>query len=220
MPGFLIHASRFRCCLAEDSCNDTSECADEESGFLVGAACPPAAAHAPLPAGPPGPLRQKGARRGRLPGSQHQSASIAPRGSTPVVSSPLHAALRPPGDPSPSGLSTSDHPSSSTPTPGSRRSTCPVGSRPLLLGSRDSGESLMGWGRAPRGVAMRRHGCREKPPRSASPAPASSLCSAQPAACTRRPRPASARARRWARWAQVGAGGLSGRRAALRPRSP
>lgn len=119
VPGFLIHASRFRCCLAEDSCNDTSECADEESGFLVGAACPPAAAHAPLPAGPPGPLRQKGARRGRLPGSQHQSASIAPRGSTPVVSSPLHAALRPPGDPSPSGLSTSDHPSSSTPTPGS-----------------------------------------------------------------------------------------------------
>lgn len=160
VPGFLIHASRFRCCLAEDSCNDTSECADEESGFLVGAACPPAAAHAPLPAGPPGPLRQKGARRGRLPGSQHQSASIAPRGSTPVVSSPLHAALRPPGDPSPSGLSTSDHPSSSTPTPGSRRSTCPVGSRPLLLGSRAR------------------------------------------------------------RWAQVGAGGLSGRRAALRPRSP
>lgn len=104
VPGFLIHASLFRCCLAEDSCNDTSECADEESGFLVGAACPPAAAHAPLPAGPPGPLRQKGARRGRLPGSQHQSASIAPRGSTPVVSSPLHAALRPPGDPSPSGF--------------------------------------------------------------------------------------------------------------------
>lgn len=83
VPGFLIHASRFRCCLAEDSCNGTSECADEESGFLVGAACPPAAAHAPLPAGPPGPLRQKGARRGRLPGSQHQSASIAPRGSIP-----------------------------------------------------------------------------------------------------------------------------------------
>lgn len=159
--------------------------------------------------------------------SRAHSTSIAPRGSTPVVSSPLHAALRPPGDPSPSGLSTSDHPSSSTPTPGSRRSTCPVGSRPLLLGSRDSGESLMGWGRAPRCVATRRHGCREKPPRSASPAPASSLCSAQPAACTRCPRPASARARRWAQvgaagrsWAQLGAGGLSGRRAALRPRSP
>lgn len=62
----------------------------------------------------------------------------------------------------------------------------------------------MGWGRAPRGVATRRHGCHEKPPRSASPAPASSLCSAQPAACTRCPRPASARARRWA---QLGAAG-------------
>lgn len=67
---------------------------------------------------------------------------------------------------------------------------------------RETGESLLGgWG-APRCVATRRHGCHEKPPRSASPAPASSLCSAQPAACTRCPRPASARARRWAQWAQ------------------
>lgn len=155
--------------------------------------------------------------------SRAHSTSIAPRGSTPVVSSPLHAALRPPGDPSPSGLSTSDHPSSSTPTPGSRRSTCPVGSRPLLLGSRDSGESLLGGGGAPRGVAMRRHGVRRShpaqrlPPRHlpcARPSPPRAL------AARALPRPERAGGRRWARWAQLGAGGLSGRWAALRPRSP
>lgn len=195
VPGFLIHASRFRCCLAEDSCNDTSECADEESGFLVGAACPPAAAHAPLPAGPPGPLRQKGARRGRLPGSQHQSASIAPRGSTPVVSSPLHAALRPPGDPSPSGLSTSDHPSSSTPTPGSPSSWVPETLARAFWGGGERRAALL---RDAMGV-MRSHPAQRLPPRHlpcARPSPPRAL------AARALPRPERAGGRRWAQWAQ------------------